>query len=260
MPAQRASHEHTGLGGAGLDDRLRRTAPTYEDKMDHDEEQPPISLSEGVVDAEKAAAARKNLAAVAHLRALGVRSVGEVGWLAADNVARPLRTLLTVRGADGRPRPFMPAGKLSMLIAPGGTGKTQTLVQVAVCVGSGLPLFDEYEVSDPGPVLLVLGEEDMDEMHRRVRGTVDAMPAWPHSAEIDENLHVLSLCGQPAGFTDKDGGRTPFFDQFYAGLEASGIQWRLIILDPASRFLGPDAEKDNAAATRWIEVVERITD
>jgi RecA-family ATPase len=34
--------------------------------------------------------------------------------------------------------------------------------------------------------------------------------------------------------------------------------WRLVILDPASRFMGPDAETDNASATRFVEVLERF--
>lgn len=35
--------------------------------------------------------------------------------------------------------------------------------------------------------------------------------------------------------------------------------WKLIILDPASRFMGVDAEKDNAYATRFVQLLERLT-
>ena len=231
--------------------------------METQENMEPLSLVEGVAAAEAIArtaeAAEKKLAAVTALRALGVRSVQEVGWLLPDNVAPRPRLLLTVQDADNRAVPFMPAGKVAMLVAPGGTGKTQCLVQLAVCVASGLPWLDSFAVPDPGPVLLVLGEEDMAEIHRRVRGTVDAMHAWGFAAQIEENLHVLSLCGRPAGLTDKNGDVTDFFNAVHGGLAASDIPWRLVILDPASRFLGPDAEKDNAAATRWIEAAERLT-
>lgn len=151
-----------------------------------------------------------------------------------------------------------------MLAASGGTGKTQALVQLAVAVASGKPWLDTYAVPDPGPVLLVLGEEDDDDMHRRIRGAVKAMNAWPERLKIADNLHALSLCGKPAGMTGEYGGQngseTGFFREFRDGLKAwPKAAWRLIILDPASRFLGPDAEVDNAAATRWIEAAERLT-
>ncbi|MDZ7703886.1 MAG: hypothetical protein U5L04_05310, partial [Trueperaceae bacterium] len=39
--------------------------------------------------------------------------------------------------------------------------------------------------------------------------------------------------------------------------DAEGIPWRAIILDPASRFVGPSAETDNAVATRFVEILEQ---
>ena len=38
-----------------------------------------------------------------------------------------------------------------------------------------------------------------------------------------------------------------------------GAGWSLIILDPASRFAGAEAEKDNGAATRFFQVLETLT-
>ena len=198
-------------------------------------------------------------AAVEHLRGLGLRTVGEARWLDANNEAPPLRVLLTVEGDDGREVAFMPAGKVAMIAAPGGTGKSQALVQLAVAVASGKPWLDTYRAVKPGAVLLALGEEDGDEMHRRIRGAVRA-GGWEHTAEgVAQNLHALSLCGVKAGFIGEDGEETDFYKSFHAGLNAWGVEWSLIILDPASRFLGPDAEKDNAQATRFIECLERLT-
>jgi len=202
--------------------------------------------------------------AVATLQSLGMLSVADARWLDPDNDAPPVRALLLVEDptlpAGSGPAPFMPAGKVCMLAAPGGTGKTQALVQLAVAVASGKPWLGTYAVAEPGRVLLVLGEEGNDEMHRRIRGAVGAMKAWPEAGKIAANLHALSLCGVPAGMVDKDGKQTDFADTLRVGLGAwPDAAWRLIILDPASRFLGPDAEKDNAAATRWVEAVERLT-
>lgn len=207
--------------------------------------------------AEKA----KTDAAVAALVKLGLRTVGDARWLAPDNNAPQTRALLRVYSEQAlREVTFMPAGKVAMLVAPGGTGKSQALVQLAVSVASGKPWLGTYNVATPGHVLLALGEEDADEMHRRIRNAIDAM-GWDAAPAVERNLHALSLCGETAMLVDDQGKDTDFGDNLRKGLAAWGgvDSWRLIILDPASRFLGPDAETDNAQATRFIEAVERLT-
>jgi hypothetical protein len=209
---------------------------------------------------EQAAAEAAEAGGVKHLRELGLRTVGEAGWLDANNEAPPLRVLLTVQGDDGREVAFMPAGKVAMIAAPGGTGKSQALVQLAVALASGTRWLETYRPPQAGAVLLALGEEDGEEMHRRIRKAVRAM-GWPETADgVARNLHALSLCGKHASFIDEAGEETDFYKDFHAGLKAWGVEWSLIILDPASRFLGPDAEKDNAQATRFIECLERLTE
>lgn len=197
--------------------------------------------------------------AVNKLKAMGLVSVGARGWLEPGNNAPPRSKLLTTQDKNGREQLFMSRGKLAMMAAPGGTGKTQLLFQLAVAVASGVQWLQTYDVTQAGPVLLVLGEEDEDEMHRRIRGATDAMQSWAHAAQISTNLHVLSMNGKTAGMTDKNGSETEFCRTLGAGLANWGVLWSLIILDPASRFLGPEAEIDNAAATRWIEAAERLT-
>ena len=199
--------------------------------------------------------------AVTWLGKLGLQTVGNARWLDDGNEAPKVRALLTVPDKLGkREVAFMPAGKVAMLVAPGGTGKSQALVQLAVSVASGKPWLGTYNVANPGPVLLALGEEDADEMHRRIRGAVDVV-GWDAAPAVARNLHALSLCGERAMLVGDKGDDTPFGDNLRDGLAAwPGVDgWRLIILDPASRFLGPEAETDNAQATRFIEAVERLT-
>ncbi len=197
--------------------------------------------------------------AVEHLRRWGLRTVGDAGWLDANNEAPPLRALLTVQGDKGEDVAFMPLGKVAMIAAPGGTGKSQALVQLAIAVASGTRWLETYRPPQAGAVLLALGEEDGEEMHRRIRKAVRAM-GWADTAEgVASNLHALSLCGKAASFINDKGEETDFYKSFHDGLKAWGVEWSLIILDPASRFLGPDAEKDNAQATRFIECLERLT-
>ncbi len=220
----------------------------------------PETLEQGVAIADAAAETAAKQLLLAALRAKGFVSVAEVRWLEPNNDAPPLRPLLTVKTDTGSVVMFMPTGKVIMLAAPGGTGKTQILVQLAIAIAGGKPWLETYDVPTPGHVLLVVGEEDNDELHRRIRGAVGATQAWGESDLIDANLHVLSIRGQAAGLTDKDGGPTEFFKELRGGLAAlPGIEFSMIILDPASRFLGPEAEIDNAAATRWIEHAEELT-
>ncbi len=214
-----------------------------------------------MLDPAEVEAAKATTDAVDWLRGKGLRTVGDARWLDPDNEAPEVRALLTVPNALGsREVAFMPAGKVAMLVAPGGTGKSQALVQLAVSVASGKKWLGTYNVANPGPVLLALGEEDADEMHRRIRGAVGAM-GWDAAPEVARNLHALSLCGERAMLVDDKGGDAEFGTTLRDGLAAwPGVDgWRLIILDPASRFLGPDAETDNAQATRFIEAVERLT-
>jgi hypothetical protein len=213
-------------------------------------------------EAELAAVELKAAAAIAagkYLRGMGLRTVGDAGWLDANNEAPPLRALLNVLDDDGKEWPFMPLGTVAMMVAPGGTGKTQALVQLAIAVASGTRWLEKYTVTKPGAVLLALGEEDSDEMHRRIRSAVRAA-GWNDTADLTAlNLHTIALRGVPAGMVDKDGLDTLFAKQFHSGLDAMGVEWSLIILDPGSRFMGPEAEKDNAQATRFIECLERLT-
>ena len=232
------------------DEKAKFMADRLADTEDYDPE----------ADKAKAASGAAATAAVEALREKGLNSVGALNFLALNNEAPPRRTLLTVKGLKDRQNLLMPAGKVCMLAAPGGTGKTQLLFQLGVAVASGVRWLETYGVTKAGPVLLILGEEDEDEMHRRIRDATTGMKAWEFEPLISANLHVLSMCGQTAGMTDKEGEETDFYKILKEGLANwPDVAWSLIVLDPASRFLGPEAEIDNAAATRWIEAAERLT-
>jgi RecA-family ATPase len=50
---------------------------------------------------------------------------------------------------------------------------------------------------------------------------------------------------------------TAFLEWLREWAKANG-PWSLIVLDPLSRFAGPDAEIDNAAATRFVQALESL--
>ena len=70
----------------------------------------------------------------------------------------------------------------------------------------------------------------------------------------------MSVTGSDATFIHQ-GSPTAFFETLLSQLKAKQPDqgWSCIILDPISRFLGADAETDNASATRFISLLERIT-
>lgn len=149
----------------------------------------------------------------------------------------------------------LPLGKVGQLVAEGGAGKTMALVQLALAVATGTTWLGTLTTPHPGRVLLVLGEEDADEVHRRVY----------HAAQVAgvrypaDSIVALPLSGVPAPMVTQ--GRHGYEDgEFLTWLReyvATG-DWRMIGIDPLSRFAGLDAETDNAAATRFVQSLESL--
>jgi RecA-family ATPase len=62
---------------------------------------------------------------------------------------------------------IIPCGKVILLVAPGGTGKTMFAIQLGASVATGCPFADVWETGETGGALLLLGEDDDEELHRR---------------------------------------------------------------------------------------------
>jgi hypothetical protein len=144
-----------------------------------------------------------------------------------------------------------------------------------------------YKATAPGRVLLALAEEDEDEIRRRVWWTVRAMegreesyrgssgPRWPYAEAVNRNVRPWALAGATLGFVERvervKGAfksdayeATEAFREFQKQLvgkdeEGNPKEWALIVLDPATRFLGADSETDNKAATEWIARAQELT-
>ena len=166
---------------------------------------------------------------------------------------------------------FFPCGKVGILAAAGGTGKTMALIQLAIAVATGTQWLGHYSTPKSGRVLLALGEEDAEEMQRRLFQAVKALNVSTSArAHVMANIDVLPLAGESVAFVSKDARsgevlELPAIEQLREQLRAhvndgQGHEpWRLIILDPLSRFAGPDSETDNSAATRFVQSVESLT-
>jgi len=227
----------------------------------------------------------------------------------APNLRPPRRAMLLTRPYAPGERPefegagepgFLPRGIVAMLVGEGGGGKTQAAVQLAVAVATAdLAMSREsdagrwlgtYKATERGRVALALGEEDDEEIHRRVWFALRALEereeaahdgfgfdkkrgpraVWKYADAVRENVRPWALAGVssvfivPVDATPRFGGPracdpTEEFKAFEAALWRDGKPWSLVVLDPATRFLGADSETNNKAATEWMTLVHRLT-
>jgi hypothetical protein len=168
----------------------------------------------------------------------------------------PVRTwLLKDRDGNG----VLPLGKAGAIIAAGGVGKTMALVQLAISVATGRDWLDHFRIASPGMVLLALAEEDIEEIRRRIYGAASALDLTGDERAIAASRIVaLPLSGTDVRLTDDEGKRTANLNALRDRLSARA-DWKLVVLDPLSRFAGGETESDNSVATRFVEALESLT-
>lgn len=177
-------------------------------------------------------------------------------------------------GSPKKPVGVLPLGKAGMIAAAGAAGKSWAMIQLALSVATGKPWFG-FDVSSPGRVLLVLAEEEAQEAWRRLNTAADAMELSPEERRAaTARVWVVPLAGRNAALTGEEPTLrapgapkhpadglpvTALFWEFWERLEQPGEAWRLVVLDPLARMAGLEVEKDNAAATRFVQAVEALT-
>lgn len=165
-------------------------------------------------------------------------------------------------------KPFIRKGIVGMLVGAGGVGKTHALAQLAIAISMGSCWLGKYPIEKPGYVFMGLGENSESDIHRLLRKIVKSLtdkkePLFSERKLFQEASHrlaVASFTGRDATFIQQ-GIPTAFYQAFVNQLKIKEPEegWSCIILDPISRFLGADAENDNAAATRFIALLEGLS-
>ncbi|MBC7173729.1 MAG: AAA family ATPase [Polyangiaceae bacterium] len=185
-------------------------------------------------------------------------------------VAPPEREWLLMRpdeetNGHGHAKGVFPLGKVGMLAAAGGVGKTAAVVRLAIAVALGKPWLGGWapDVSKRGRVLLALAEEDAAEIHRRLYYVANQMELPdPLLREAAGRIVALPLAGIPAPLIEQGADGKPVEGEALRVirelLSEPGEPWRLLIFDPLSRFGSADTEKDNAAATRLVQAFETM--
>jgi hypothetical protein len=156
----------------------------------------------------------------------------------------------------------LPLGKVGMLVAPGGTGKSFLMIQLAVAVATHTLLADHWQVDSPGASLILCAEEDDEDLHHRLQDVLASTIAHTPASQqlIEQRVFIKSMLTEDNLMTHaNDRGEivlTDYVDRL--ALTAQQIpDLKLIIVDPASRFRGGN---ENAAqdTTRFVEALERL--
>lgn len=213
------------------------------------------------------------------------RNVAGWGWIEDSNAWPPTEPpapdwLLVGPSSTGigHGPGVLPAGKVALLAAPGGTGKSYALAALALALVTGRPWFGAEGVAvqgwlhvrppGGGRVAVIFGEDDPSDVARRFYHQGRAL-----SLTLDDRRRasgrLLALGGAGRRFTlttDEDGippysvtpegrGLRRFLEE---AVQRTGEPFRAILLDPLARFSPPDAEVDNHAATRLVEALEGL--
>lgn len=178
-------------------------------------------------------------------------------------------TALNIAHALTQPRPTldlvlpgMPVGTVGNLVAPGATGKTQFLLQLAVSRCLGLPtLGGLFPEAPPENVLFLAAEEQEVVMRQRLHDITHWLiedglfPSRTRSdvvTELDERLRLFPLSGHNVQLLS-EGGITDALNR----IAKLGDGCRLVIADPLRRFHDGD-ENDSGAMTQLVQGFERI--
>lgn len=187
------------------------------------------------------------------------KRLSDLNWL---NQEPPERNyIFTQSGLSPHSNGFLPQGKTAMLISPGGLGKTFALIQCAIAAATGTKWLGTFQATRPTTVLLITAEEDEIEIWRRIRNAFFGLGLHmnPVAKEfLAHHLIPLPLYGSKQRFVDKEGKATAEFESLKRMLHHHD-DCGLVILDPASYFMGPECEVDNAAATDWITLLNQLT-
>ena len=158
---------------------------------------------------------------------------------------------------------FLPLGIVAAVVAQGGVGKSQLLMQLGYSVATGIALAGQWPVGETGTVLMLCAEDSPDEIHRRVvriHKQLGSGMSPALQARLKDNFLIRSMTGIDVLLTQamKNGEivRTQLAEQLLLTAQQAN-NLKLIIIDPAARFRGGD-ENSNPHATRFVQVLEYL--
>lgn len=187
-----------------------------------------------------------------------ISTLRDRGWLTKAPPSR--KYLFEYQEAFEQRSGFLPEGKACMIASPGGCGKTFLLAHCALAAATGTEWINAKAVR-PIKVLFVAAEEEDDELWNRFYNMAQGLG-------LDRNKHLLDLAldniialpqrGRSQRLIDDNGEPTKSYLDLKRLIETNA-DIKLVILDPAARFMGADTEINNASATDWVNLIDSLT-
>lgn len=180
--------------------------------------------------------------------------------------------VIDISDALPQPRDFvindlLLAAKSAVLAGQGGVAKSQLVLQFGVAVALGLPIFG-FRTS-AGSVILLMGEEDADEVYRRINAIAKAMHLTPEQkALLMQRLRAFPLVGADIRLTKSISmsvESTGFSDEIVEAAtqleQQSGLPVRLIGLDHAGLVHGGEfnSREDVVQTMRQVNYIAKTT-
>ena len=131
-------------------------------------------------------------------------------------------------------KPYLPEGEFTVLMAPGGTGKTFFVCAVAAAISRGEPLPGETRARDPARVLLISAEDEGGTLRTRLEAC---------GADLEKVM--LMDCRASQGLSLYE-----HFEDFRESMMT--YQPKLVAVDPWHAFLGPAADMNRANTVRPV--------
>ncbi len=157
----------------------------------------------------------------------------------------------------------LPSGKVGLIVAPGGTGKSQLVLQLGYAIATGREKYTPWKPGRAGQVLLICAEDEEDELHRRFERLARDDFRGAHAEEViqrlRDNLFIVPRVGQDNLLTRDNGGevRQTGLVERLAKTVAPLSDLRLIAIDPVARSRGGE-ENSAEDTTRFVEAVETL--
>jgi RecA-family ATPase len=187
-----------------------------------------------------------------------LKTLREKQWLTKQPPRR--KFIFNYKEAFDQESGFLPAGKACMIASPGGCGKTFLLTHCALAAATGTEWLNAKAV-EPIKVLFVAAEEDEDELWNRFFNMAKSLQLDRNQELLDmalDNIIAIPQRGRSQRFIDDRGKPTKSYEDLKETLNQDPTI-KLVILDPASRFMGSDTEISNAAATDWVNLIDALT-
>lgn len=130
--------------------------------------------------------------------------------------------------------PYIPVGDYTVLMAPGGTGKTYFMCGIAAAVSKGNQLPGDIKPKGPGNVLIISAEDRGELLRKRLQ-----------ACGADLNRVFILDCMDSTGLNFSDG-----YDHFAATV--AECDPALVVIDPWHGFVGERADLNKVNAVRPI--------